>query len=59
MLALERQQKRHGAYGISKTVRCCTFSSWPNSHTEQVTLGGMVLPYVGMCHSEGYGFQEV
>ena len=26
-------------YGISKTVRCCTFSSWSNSHTEQVTLG--------------------
>ena len=55
-------KKRHGSYGISKTVRCCTFSSWSNSHKEQVTLGGSVLPYIfyiGMCHSKGYSFQEV
>ena len=51
--------KKGMGHMVSLKLRCCTFLSWCNSHTKRVTFAGRVLPYVGMCHSEGYGFQEV
>lgn len=52
-------KKKGMGHMVSLKLQCCTFLSWSNSHTKRVTFGGRVLPYVGMCLSEGYGFQEV